>query len=74
MWALGYHGYVQPSTVRDWMGGPDTFEVGAVGCDPFTAQLPGVGNWSVKTLSLLYDGIEYGAVRERYRETPRIGP
>ena len=48
LWTLGYERYVAPEVVRDWMGEPDTFEVGALGCDSFTSTLPGVGgggNW-----------------------------
>jgi hypothetical protein len=40
LWCLGVHRYVQPKEVVDWMGGPDTFEVGALGCDPFTGSMP----------------------------------
>jgi hypothetical protein len=40
LWALGTTGWVAPDTVRGWMGGPDTFEVGCVGCPPFTGTLP----------------------------------
>ena len=40
LWALGFGGWVAPDTVRGWMGGPDTFEVGCVGCAPFTGTLP----------------------------------
>jgi hypothetical protein len=45
LWELGVHGYVQPHDIVGWMNGPDTFEVGAIGCDPFTGSLPGPSPW-----------------------------
>jgi hypothetical protein len=45
LWELGVHGFVQPHDVVGWMNGPDTFEVGAIGCDPFSAALPGPSPW-----------------------------
>eukprot|EP01052_Picozoa_sp_SAG31_P060514 SAG31_NODE_19682_length_594_cov_1.779798_1_plen_40_part_01 len=33
------YGFVQPRDVVGWMNGPDTFEVGAIGCDPFSGKL-----------------------------------
>ena len=45
LWELGVHGYVAPHDVVGWMNGPDTFEVGAIGCDLFTGTLPGPSPW-----------------------------
>ncbi len=45
LWELGAHGFVQPHHVVDWMSGPDTFEVGALGCDPFSGTLPNPSPW-----------------------------
>eukprot|EP01052_Picozoa_sp_SAG31_P049021 SAG31_NODE_10541_length_1126_cov_4.692308_1_plen_191_part_10 len=39
LWELGVYGFVQPRDVVGWMNGPDTFEVGAIGCDPFSGKL-----------------------------------